>query len=181
MAAADLILLVNDIPDHRDSYAAALRARGYRVVQAQTGDSALGLAAADLPQCIVIDLRLPDMTGWELCRRVKADRAVAAVPVVVLAADVSRESARASLEVGCNAWLARPSAPDDLVRAVEHVLALGVNEPPTREEAVLGLRECPGCGSQQIRAGVRVGPVQYYRCARCGGRWRFDAQGEAIA
>ena len=181
MVEADVILLVNDIPDHKDLYAAALRARGFRVLQAHTGDAALGMAADTTPQCIVIDLRLPDMTGFELCRAMKADPTLADVPVVVLARDISLGTAQASRAVGCSAWLARPTVADDLVRAVEHVISLGVSEPASRQQAVLGLRECPACSSEEIRAGVRVGPVQYYGCVTCGGRWRVEAQGAATA
>ncbi len=181
MAQADVILLVNDIPDHKDLYAAALRARGYRVVQAHTGDAALALAARETPRCIVIDLRLPDMTGWELCRTMKTQRELRHVPVVVLARDVSSNNARASREVGCSAWLARPTVADDLARAVEHVLALRQSKPASHEAAILGVRECPACSSEEIRAGVRIGPIQYYGCVACGGRWRVEAQDEAIA
>lgn len=181
VAESDVILLVNDIPDHKDLYAAALRARGYRVVQAHTGDAALGLASRHTPRCVVIDLRLPDMTGWDLCRTMKRDRALRNVPVVVLARDVSSSNARASREVGCSAWLARPTVADDLVRAIEHVLALGQSKPASQDAAVLGIRECPACRSEEIRAGLRVGPVQYYGCVTCGGRWRVEAAGEAIA
>lgn len=181
MALSNGILLVNDIPDHKDLYAAAFRARGYKVVQAHTGDAALGLAPQHKPSCIVIDLRLPDMSGWDLCRAMKADRSLRGIPVVVLARDVSRSSARASREVGCSAWLARPMVADDLVRAVEHVLSLGRSRPASHDAAVLGVRECPACNSEEIRGGVRVGPVQYYGCVACGGRWRVEASGEAIA
>lgn len=177
----DVILLVNDIPDHKDRYATALRARGYHVVQAHTGDSGMGLAARHPPRCIVIDLRLPDMSGWELCRRLKADRALRDVPVVVLAREISSHNARVSRDVGCTAWLARPTVGDDLVRAVEHVLSLGRSAPASHEEAILGLRACPACSSEEIRAGVRIGPLQYYGCTACGGRWRVDAQGAATA
>jgi DNA-binding response OmpR family regulator len=179
--AQDAIVLVNDIPDHKDLYAAALRARGYRVEQAHTGEAALGLARRERPRGIVIDLRLPDMSGWELCRQLKADTTLRRVPVVVLAREVSSQNARASREVGCSAWLARPTTADDLVRAIEHVLSLGRSAPASHEDAILGLRECPACSSEEIRAGVRVGPVQYYGCAACGGRWRVDAQGAATA
>ena len=181
VASASVILLVTDIPDHIGVYGAAVRARGYRVAHARTGEDGLILATGSPPRCIVIDVRLPDMTGWELCRRIKAHAALAGTPVVVLAQEMSSSGARSSREVGCSAWLARPTVADDLVRAVEYVLALGISEPPTREAAVLGIRECPACGSEELRAGVRIGPVQYYGCLSCGMRWRVDAQGEAIA
>jgi DNA-binding NarL/FixJ family response regulator len=111
----------------------------------------------------------------------KVDRELRNVPVVVLARDVSRNNALQSRATGCSAWLSRPTVADDLVRAVEHVLASGQSKPASHEEAILGVRECPACNSEEIRAGVRVGPVQYYGCVSCGGRWRVDAQGEAIA
>lgn len=181
MATAQVILLADNIPDHRHAYAAALRARGYHAVLAGTGDAALGLAAAMPPACIVIDVRLPDMTGWELCRRFKNNPATAATPVVMLAQDLSRSSACASRDAGCAAWLARPTFPEDVVRAVEHVLSLGISEPPDADAARIGLRECPACASDKVRAGVRTGPVQYYGCGGCGVWWRVSAEGAATA
>ena len=178
---ADLILLVTDIPDHHERYAAALRARGFAVEQARSGADALSLTLTSPPACIVIDVRLPDISGWELCRRLKRERAVAATPIVVLAHDASRATADASRDAGCHSWLARPTVGDDLVHAVQHVLSLGLSEPASRETAVLGVRECPACSSEEVRAGVRVGPVQYYGCAACGGRWRMDVKGAATA
>ena len=177
----DLILLVNDIPDHKGIYEAALRARGYQVRLTQTAQEAFAAALGARPACAVIDVRLPDIDGWELCRRFKAHDDVKHMPVVMLAQDVSTESALQGKNVGCTAWLAHPTVADDLVRAVEFVLAQGASEPTSPEDAVVGVSECPACASTRIRAGVGVGTVQYYCCRGCGLCWRVERSGEATA
>jgi CheY-like chemotaxis protein len=174
------ILLVNDIPDHMRAYEAAFRARGYQVRLTTNARETLAAAPQMQPQCIVIDVRLPDMTGWELCRQLKADSSTCGVPVVMLSPDVTRDSVEASRSAGCAAWLMRPAAPDDVVRAVEHVLGHGAGEPETHE-ALIDARTCPACESDDLRAGVRVGPVQYFVCKACNMRWRVEAEGEATA
>lgn len=174
------ILLVNDIPDHMWAYDAAFRARGYDVHLMTTAADTLAVASQIRPRCIVIDVRLPDMSGWELCRRLKADPVTAPVPVVILAPDASRQSLQESRMAGCASWLMRPAAPDDVVRAVEHVLAHGGGHPELHN-ALIDSRPCPACDSDDVRAGVRVGPVQYFVCKVCRMRWRVEATGEATA
>jgi hypothetical protein len=98
----------------------------------------------------------------------------------MLAPDVSRQNLQASRIAGCASWLMHPAAPDDVVHAVEHVLAHGTGH-PEMHNAVIGGRECPACESDEIRAGVRVGPAQYFLCRSCNMRWRVDARGEATA
>jgi two-component system, cell cycle response regulator DivK len=174
------ILLVNDIPDHMRSYEAALRARGYAVHLTTSGVEALGTARQMRPDCAVIDVRLVDITGLELCRRLKAESGQAQLPVVMLVPDVSKQSLQHTRLAGCAAWLMRPGAPDDLVRAVEHVLAQGGGHPELHN-ALINACACPACESDDVRAGVRIGPVQYFTCKGCRFRWRVDAQGSATA
>jgi DNA-binding response OmpR family regulator len=179
MTAPATVLLVNDIPDHHGFYQAALRARGYDVAVVHTGADALTRARATVLHCVVIDVRLPDMNGWDLCARFKAEAALRRVPIVMLAQDVSRTSADKGTRTLCNSWLARPTIADDVARAVEYVLAQGTSEPTNRDDAVLGVAGCPACDSDRIRAGVGVGAVQYYCCTACGFRWRVEVTGEA--
>ena len=181
MSAAQFVLLVDDIPDHMHVYEAALRARDYRVSLAETGGEALTLAAANRPDCILIDERLSDMRGWDLCRQFKADPVLAQIPIVMLAQELTAQAAAAGKQVGCDAWLARPAVPDDLVRAIEAVLSKGTSVPEGPADAVLGVSTCGACESARVRAGVRVGPAQYYVCLDCGFRWRAEANGEATA
>ena len=174
MPATKLILLVNDIPDHVTKYEDALARHGFRVHVARSGEQALGLARAAMPHCAVIDLRLPDMSGWDLCRDIKSVSGQD-TRIIVLTPDVSKMCAADSTKAGCHAWLVHPTIPDDLAQTVRRVLELDVDAPPTFEEALLGMTACPGCESDKVRAQLRVGPVQYYCCKACGFCWRLEA------
>lgn len=173
--ATTLILLVDDIPDHASTYEIALSRYGYRVRVVATGCDGLAVAREARPDCAVIDVRLPDMSGWDLCRDLKRDDVTREMPVVVLTPDTSRAHALESARVHCNAWIAQPAQADDLVRAVVHVLAQDEAAPRTPDEAVLGVSSCPACGSDRVRATLRVSPIQYYACHDCGHRWRVEA------
>jgi CheY-like chemotaxis protein len=170
---AEVILLVNDIPDHVQRYGDALADHGFRVRIARNGEDALRAVRETMPTCAVIDLRLPDMSGWDLCRELKQETK-RKVPIVVLTPDVSKVCATDSSASGCNAWLARPTVAEDLVRTVKQVLDLETVEPRNTKEALIGLTECAACGSDQVKAGVRVSPVQYYCCKACGFCWRAE-------
>src|SRR5687768_6061137 len=143
MSSGELILLVNDIPDHVAAYQGVLAAHGFRVRIARSGKEALELVRDTLPECAVIDLRLPDMTGWDLCREMKSHPDRRGMPIVVLTPDVSKMCAADSAKAGCNAWLAHPTVAEDLVRTVRQVLQLQEASPSSPEDALIGLTECP--------------------------------------
>jgi CheY-like chemotaxis protein len=171
-----LVLLVDDIPDHVVTYAAALAEDGFRVAVASRGNEALATARSIQPDCIVIDVRLPDMSGWELCRALKSADVTKHTPVIVLTADASRSYAAESLAVRCDAWIAQPSMPEDLVRAVRDVLQTSDTAPSCAEAAFLNGTSCPMCESDEVRATVRVSPSQYYTCRACRHVWRVEAR-----
>ena len=173
--ATPVILLVDNIPDHAVRYEATLKAHGYRVYSTQSGADAVVLAREIRPSCTVIDLRLPDMGGWELCSRLKAQQATRETPVIMLTPDASRLHAIESARVHCNAWIALPTQAQDLVRVVEHVLAAEAPKPDTPDQAVLGVSSCPVCESDYVRATLRMSPIQYYSCRACGHGWRIEA------
>jgi len=87
---------------------------------------------------------------------------------------VSKVCAADSAKAGCNAWLAHPTVAEDLARTVRQVLDMNTASPESPAEALLGLTECPACGSDQIRATLRVSPIQYYCCRGCGFCWRAE-------
>ena len=174
MTSGELVLLVNDIPDHVVKYESALRRHGFVVQVARSGEEALQFARQALPQCAVIDLRLPDMSGWELCRDLKGSHSPS-TRVIVLTPDVSKMCAQDSGKAGCHAWLAHPTVPEDLARTVRQVLQLDTDQPSSAEKALMGVTSCPGCESDQVRAQLRVGLVQYFCCKACGFCWRMEA------
>ena len=172
MSPATTILLVTDISDHASAYKPALQRLGYEVVLARSGEEALDACQRVHPACAIIDLRLPDVSGWDLCRVLHGIGGSQPIRIVVLTADVSQACAAQSLEVGCHAWIAQPVAADELAATVRRVLALDVDEPPSPEAAVLGVTNCSACGAEGARATIRIGSVQYYACQHCRFWWR---------
>lgn len=179
MPPTELILLVNDIPDHVLKYEAALSSHGFRVQLAQTGQQALRMAAAALPDCAIIDLRLPDMSGWDLCHRIKSGKGKR-TRVIVLTPEVSKMCAADSTKAGCNAWLTHPTVPEVLVNTVKQVLDMRTDAPASSDEALIGLTTCAACDSEDVRATVRVGAAQHYWCKACGFCWRAETLGRSI-
>ena len=90
MTDSERVLLVTDIPDQARSYADALSTRGYTVELAASGKAALVSMRVHPPSCAIIDERLPDMSGWDLCRSAKAEPPLNTVPMIVLTRDSLR-------------------------------------------------------------------------------------------
>lgn len=116
------VLLVDDFPDAREMYSEYLRLSGFDVVEAANGLEALERVAVDAPDIILMDLSLPVMDGWEATRRLKADSATAAIPVVAFTAHVVAGVAEHATKAGCDAFVTKPCLPEDLVREIRSVL-----------------------------------------------------------
>lgn len=115
------ILLVEDSADTRETYRACLEAEGYRTVAAATGTVGLGLALAEPPALVIMDISLPDMNGGEVTRRLKAHERTARVPVVVLSGTAADE-ARSERRRLWDAYLSKPCLPEELVACVKSIL-----------------------------------------------------------
>jgi CheY-like chemotaxis protein len=174
MPTQNVILLVNDIPDHAITYGRALASHGFRVQLARTGADALSLARTTKPDCAVIDLRLPDMSGWDLCSKLKKHTTDDDMRIVVLTPDLSKMCAQDSAANGCDAWLAHPTVAEDLVRTVKRVMNLETVSPESPDEAILGFVMCGACGSDKVRPTLRMGAIQYYCCKDCSFCWRAE-------
>jgi DNA-binding response OmpR family regulator len=112
------ILLVEDHPDLSDLLAFALRRAGYVVRTAATGSEALALAAAEPPALVLLDLKLPEQSGWEVRAALLAS--APQVPVVVMSA-LARVQAVAERRTAA-AYLQKPFAVADLLVLVERLL-----------------------------------------------------------
>jgi CheY-like chemotaxis protein/Zn ribbon nucleic-acid-binding protein len=175
MSHATQILLATAIRDHADAYERVLEKNGFHVHVARTGADATRAALGQRFDCVVIDLRLPDISGWELCGQMKRLPELRATPIIILTPDISMGHCDEGARVGCHAWLARPTVAEDLVDVIAEVIAQGRPQPRSRYAALVGAdRECPACASRHLRASIRVSPVQYYRCVDCGFCWRVE-------
>jgi PAS domain S-box-containing protein len=96
--------------------------RGFTVLPAMQGSLALELAREHCPDLILLDVHLPDISGHELLRRLRADQRTAGIPVVVISADVSADQVTRMLDAGARAYLAKPLEVDRLLAVLDEVL-----------------------------------------------------------
>jgi len=131
---AGLILVVDDNEPARYTKARVLRDAGYEVIEAATGHDALRAVAEHAPRLAILDVNLPGMDGWEVCRRLKADPATASVVVLqVSATHVSKEDTVRSLEGGADASLTEPLEPTVLIATVRALLRARLAEDALRD------------------------------------------------
>ncbi|MEO6800806.1 MAG: response regulator [Rhodanobacter sp.] len=118
------ILLVDDSEMNRDMLSRRLIRRGYTVVTAEDGQTALDLAASDNPQLVLMDLGLPVIDGWEATRRLKADAQTRMIPVIALSAHAMVADRESALAAGCDDFDTKPVDMDRLIWKMEALLAL---------------------------------------------------------
>ena len=114
------ILVVDDDPDVRSALCEVLTAARYAVSTAADGREALGIMRTRLPDLVILDLRMPRKSGWEVVNEMQVHPFLAGVPVIVLSADLSMPPA------GGNLWLKKPVLPAVLLRNIDSLL-----HPPT--------------------------------------------------
>lgn len=117
------ILVVEDERDIRDLIAFTLKFAGYEVLAAANGEEAFQMAVKEIPDLVLTDVRMPKMTGYELCKIIKAEPTLAHVPVVFLSAKGQEAEVQAGIQVGATEYLLKPFAPDQLTRKVGEILA----------------------------------------------------------
>jgi putative two-component system response regulator len=119
-----VILIVDDIPDNLSLLSALLKDR-YKIKAATGGERALAIAAADPPpDLILLDVIMPDMDGYEVCRRLKADPRTAGIPVIFLTARTQDEDEAQGLKLGAVDYLSKPVKPAIMLARVEAHLTL---------------------------------------------------------
>ena len=117
------ILIAEDEPDIRDLVAFTLRFAGHDVTPTSNGEEAFLRAFQVMPDLILMDVRMPKMTGYEACRAIKADPALKDIPVVFLSAKGQDTEIQAGMEAGAEEYLLKPFAPDQLTLRVNEILA----------------------------------------------------------
>jgi DNA-binding response OmpR family regulator len=129
------ILYVDDDDANRLAFSMVLRHAGFQTREAATGGDALRLAAEG-PDLIILDVNLPDIDGFEVCRRIKAHPATSSIPVLHMSAVyVSSEDKTHGLEGGADGYLTKPVEPSEVVATVHALLRIRRAEEAARAAA----------------------------------------------
>ncbi|MBI4334326.1 MAG: response regulator transcription factor [Chloroflexi bacterium] len=113
------VLVVDDEPRYLKLLRYNLEQSGYQVVTAATGEEAIKAAATGNPGLVLLDLRLPDMDGYEVCRRL---REFSTAPIIMVTARAEVVDKVRGLKVGADDYVTKPFSPDELLARVETVL-----------------------------------------------------------
>jgi DNA-binding response OmpR family regulator len=116
------ILIAEDERDIRDLVAFTLRFAGHEVFAASNGEEAVEMAPRVNPDLVLMDVRMPRMTGYEACKILKANPDLKDIPVVFLSAKGQETEIQQGLEVGAEDYLLKPFAPDQLTNRVKAIL-----------------------------------------------------------
>jgi CheY-like chemotaxis protein len=112
-------LIVEDEPEANKLLALLVQLRGYRTVSAFNGREALAKVDREPPDIVFLDLMLPDVSGYEVCKSIKSRKATACIPVVMVTARVAVENRVRSYALGAERYVAKPYTPDQIYDALE--------------------------------------------------------------
>ena len=124
---AKSVLVIDDEPGIMAALITRLEANGYHVYSAVNGLT--GVEAAELyqPDVIVLDIRMPDISGFEVCARIKQLPGLKKIPIVFLSADLRESSQQRALDVGGTEFLSKPYEAADVIAAIERVTEEPIN------------------------------------------------------
>ena len=121
------ILVAEDERDIRELIGFTLRHSGHEVLTASNGEDALAIALREVPDLVLLDIRMPRLTGYDVCRRLRAEPTTQHVPIAFLSAKGQDSEMQAGMEAGATDYILKPFAPDQLIQRV--TLLLGQAHP----------------------------------------------------
>jgi DNA-binding response OmpR family regulator len=132
-SAERTIVIVEDDPNISDLIDLYLREAGFRVLQAATGERGLQLIDQHRPVLVVLDVGLPDIDGFEVCRRIRARQTTSGTPVLFVTARDGEIDRVLGLELGADDYVTKPFSPRELVARVKAILRRGLAVPTTEQ------------------------------------------------
>ncbi|MBN1642737.1 MAG: response regulator [Anaerolineae bacterium] len=117
------ILVAEDEKDIRDLITFSLQYAGFEVLEATDGEEAVAKTLSHRPDLVMMDVRMPRMTGYEACTRIKSTDETKHIPVVMLSAKGQEAEIQTGLKVGAYEYILKPFAPDELIQRVRDILA----------------------------------------------------------
>jgi len=132
------ILVVDDEPEAVELLEFNLKQAGYVVSTAGDGAEALKRARTQAPDLIVLDVMLPEMDGFEICKSLRLNPATAKVPIVMLTAKAAEIDRVLGLELGADDYLTKPFSPRELLLRIKKILSRGQTEEKLRDQLRYG-------------------------------------------
>jgi CheY-like chemotaxis protein len=117
------ILIAEDERDIRDLVIFTLQFSGYEVVSAANGEEAIDVTRREQPDLILMDVRMPRMTGYEACRVLKKEEPTQHIPIVFLSAKGQEKEVQSGLEAGATDYILKPFSPAHLTQRIDEILA----------------------------------------------------------
>ncbi len=132
------ILIVDDELNIRELIKFNVEKEGYKVLEADNGQTAVSMAKTEKPDLIILDLMLPGIDGLEVCRIIKNSRETAAIPIIMLTAKNEEIDKVIGLELGADDYLTKPFSPRELVARIKAVLRRSQKDNVTGGELIIG-------------------------------------------
>ncbi|MBM2811790.1 MAG: response regulator receiver protein [Chloroflexi bacterium] len=130
------IMIADDDPSLRMLVAATLASEDYEILEAGSGLEALAVARSARPKVVLLDFHMPEMDGFEVCRSLRTDPALALIRVILLTSANHPEERAAGLAAGADAYLTKPFSPIELLQAVGALSQLPSTRPAPRPGAL---------------------------------------------
>jgi two-component system alkaline phosphatase synthesis response regulator PhoP len=119
------ILIVEDDRDIVEMVEYNLRDEGYATVSALNGEDGVNSARKERPDLIILDIMLPVMDGFEVCRALKSDEATARIPIIILSAKSQETDKVVGLELGADDYVTKPFSPRELIARIRAIMRRG--------------------------------------------------------
>lgn len=116
------ILIAEDERDIRELILFTLKFAGHEVIAVNNGEEAYLQVIEEIPDLVLLDVRMPRMTGYEACERIKAEVTTRHIPVAFLSAKGQDAEVKAGIEAGADEYILKPFSPDQLTRQVNEIL-----------------------------------------------------------
>ena len=116
------ILIVDDEEDIVNVLRFRLEANNYAVLSASEGQEGLNKARAEKPDLIILDLMLPKLDGYKVCRMLKFDESYKSIPIIMFTARAQKKDEELGMEMGADAYIAKPFEPEILLGKIKELL-----------------------------------------------------------
>jgi CheY-like chemotaxis protein len=161
------ILIVDDDLDTLRLVGLMLQHQGYKINAANSGIQAIAMAQTDKPDLILLDIMMPDMDGYEVARKLRADQATNNIPIIMFTAKTQVDDKLEGFEAGADDYLTKPTQPRELFAHVKAVLARGkkpsatVPPPPASRNrgyvtGVMGVKGGLGVSTLALNLGISL-------------------------